>query len=726
MPRLLTSLSLNWSPSPRAPWALLRAPLPRASGPIAAFGQWPVSKSGRCGQALLVDFFLLPLNLEREREREPERLPHINGGRLRPHPSSTQRFQYLLLLAHQHDSADKARLQTPPKASPFRSYRYCCPVPGTPSSSSHPILSSRAAACLAPTNPPNEGRHRRCSAKLDPPSPLPSPLLLCALKPSRRLPERLASSSSSRPRRPSTTRCRGGAGLDDAMAAFNSMPAMPAAPAAPSDAMGLNHGPPQPMGIDSFDPELNFHESLLALAPLPFTPSYEFDNFVTTFEDPFSYSSRPFEPITNQDVAHDEASPQELDNKLLGFSDPIMHATMVDEAGTFADLNMTAELYGMFFVAEDVFGGDNSGRPLELTCYRRNLWQCSGQITLPRVVTNVIDEQGRHIAITELYASITGLESIEGKAAEIISIPWKGANPQLEEAKIAAAPPNLTLDLSIGREIDANRVSLPVSWKRLQFKHATANNGRRKGLQQHYVVQINLLGKTKTGEIIKIAEIQSGPVIVRGRSPRNFDSRKDVHLTSDKKLERRNTNSTDNPTPKMERDNLLASLPRYPSSNGNEWATPQAAPQPSQSPHPAKRMALSPTVSLPPVPAWTVDGSTGKVPPPGHRNSFSRPPNPAAPITLSLSEDEKSPNRSSAELQSPQLSKSHPANGQNASNSPAEEADPLYEYFPLSVDDWMPPVDAIYRPHIVHHTIVAPEFKAQQISRKVKRYFTAD
>lgn len=306
-----------------------------------------------------------------------------------------------------------------------------------------------------------------------------------------------------------------------------------------------------------------------ALAPLPFTPSYEFDNFVTTFEDPFSYSSRPFEPITNQDAANDEASPQELDNKLLGFSDPIMHATIVDEAGAFADLNMTAELYGMFFVAEDVFGGENTGRPLELTCYRRNLWQCSGQITLPRAVNNVIDEQGRQTAITELFASITGLESIEGKAAEIITIPWKGANPQLEEAKIASAPPNLTLDLSIGREIDANRVSLPVSWKRLQFKHATANNGRRKGLQQHYVVQINLLGKTKSGEIIKIAEVQSGPVIVRGRSPRNFDSRKDVHLTSDKKLERRNTNSTDNPTPKAERDNLLASLPRYPSVSGS-------------------------------------------------------------------------------------------------------------------------------------------------------------
>lgn len=36
----------------------------------------------------------------------------------------------------------------------------------------------------------------------------------------------------------------------------------------------------------------------------------------------------------------------------------------------------------------------------------------------------------------------------------------------------------------------------------------------------------------------------------------------------------------------------------------------------------------------------------------------------------------------------------------------------------------MPPVDAIYRPHVVHHTVVPPEVKAQQTRTKTKRYFT--
>lgn len=248
----------------------------------------------------------------------------------------------------------------------------------------------------------------------------------------------------------------------------------------------------------------------------------------------------------------------------------------MDENGQLIEPNMTAELYGMFFVAEDVFGGENTGRPLELTCYRRNLWQCSGQITLPRHIANCVDDQGQQLPVVDMAASITAIESIEGKATEIISIPWKSSNPNPagnnsgEEVKVVAGPPpNVSLDLTGGQELDGNRVSLPVSWKRLQFKHATANNGRRKGLQQHYVVQINLLAKTKAGDYIKIAEVQSGPVIVRGRSPRNFDSRKDVPLSGDKKLERRNTDSsgsgpgTKQQAARQDHSDLAHNLQRY-------------------------------------------------------------------------------------------------------------------------------------------------------------------
>ena len=299
---------------------------------------------------------------------------------------------------------------------------------------------------------------------------------------------------------------------------------------------------------------------------MPF-PTLDFDGFGTTFEDPFSYSTRSaaaatyYEPppsTTEPDpTGLESSSPEQVDNKLLGFSAPIPKASLVDDSTAgFTDIPMTAELYGMFFVAEDVFsettnnnGTENPGpgpgpRPLELTCYRRNLWQCSGQITLPRQVSHVVNEQGRNVPIFELAASITAMESIDGKATEIVMIPWKSnANSETESSlsRVNAAPPNVPLDISSGTEVDNTRVSIPVSWKRLQFKHATANNGRRKGVQQHYVVQISLLGKMKSGEWMNICEMRSGPVIVRGRSPRNFDSKKDVPLMGGDKKERRNT-----------------------------------------------------------------------------------------------------------------------------------------------------------------------------------------
>ncbi|KAL0469445.1 hypothetical protein QR685DRAFT_287107 [Neurospora intermedia] len=716
------------------------------------------------------------------------------------------------------------------------------------------------------------------------------------------------------------------------MASFNSIPQLPnGAPVDTADALGLS-APGQPMGmgmgIGMGDP-FGFEEALLDVnadlhAGIPFTPSaYDFDNF--TFEDPFStttsfpplpahsqghshihiqgHGHTPYNlpsvgggPIVGAVAAEAEAalkittnevdSPSDLlDNKLLGFSPPIPsgQATLVDsETGRFADLNMTAELYGMFFVAEDVFAsntpvsdqgqglgqGQGQGlaqhpgaRPLELTCYRRNLWQCTGQITLPRhalhcsLLLDGNEQQGggngagRQVRIKELWASITAMESIEGKPTEIISIPWKSNNPAFaaagggqqqgqgqqpeESSRTATTPPKQLLDLSAGQEIDksGNRVSIPVSWKRLQFKHATANNGRRKGLQQHYVVQINLLAKTvESGDkLIKLAEIQSGPVIVRGRSPRNFDSRRDVPLTGDRKgmLQRTNMEGSGgvgagaggngshekqqtqqqqgmDRTEMFQRYHSLGNQVCFHCPPPSDWSSSTGGPTPqpfSTSPnlqHPNKKLAMSsnsPGSSRPPIPSWESSSSDAAN---NHNSSSRRNPTPLAapnrtshhrnassstgalPISLSLSEDEQrsppmnrtatpgsagagdsplygkmgvatgglkrdtttgkgmglvghgsggltsySSNKSESHFESGSLGQQNQYQKENV-GSPIEAADLLYEYFPLSLDDWMPPVDAVYRPHVVHHTIVPPEIKAQQTNSKTKRYFAAE
>ncbi|AEO58967.1 hypothetical protein MYCTH_108157 [Thermothelomyces thermophilus ATCC 42464] len=612
------------------------------------------------------------------------------------------------------------------------------------------------------------------------------------------------------------------------MAGFSSMPALSSGAAPGPDSMSISASE-----MEAFDASMAFDDSMLSVHPpylfdndghanhtspasdpvnvpqIPFTPTaYDFENFSTTFEDPFSYPARPFDgtgrshsrgphdaaaaPTDSHRSHHDlyghmgigGASPQDdddegPDNKLLSFGPPIPgKATLLTDTGQFVEPAMTGELYGMFFVAEDVFGADSNatGRPLELTCYRRNLWQISGQITLPRHVAQYVDDQGRRGPVVELAASITAVESIEGRAAEMITIPWRGSNAPLgaEESKAVSAPPVVPLDFSgSGQEVDGgSRVSVPVAWKRLQFKHATANNGRRKGLQQHYVVQINLLVKSKAGEYIKVAEIQSGPVIVRGRSPRNFDSRKEVPLGDKRPLERRNTEGSGSAAAKQEKqerqdDGTPVKTQRYNPTTGvqqspSDRATPYGMNTPNPQ-HPNKKLAVtSPNVNRPPVPSW------GSLEPPSsanakQNNAGNANPNAAAvrqrsnsttgpqplPLSLSLSEDERSPpNRSSSNdsSQSPRLTTKASTRsstgggaglasaGQAGSSSGAHDHlggsldsdDMLYEYFPLSLDDWMPPVDAIYRPHVVHHTIVPPEVKAQQVRSKAKRYFAAE
>jgi hypothetical protein len=110
--------------------------------------------------------------------------------------------------------------------------------------------------------------------------------------------------------------------------------------------------------------------------------------------------------------------------------------------------------------------------------------------------------------------------------------------------------------------------------------------------------------------------------------------------------------------------------------------------------------------------------------------SPTKPAGASAPIDLSLVDEDHGRSNSLAvgSGRQPAGNDSSPTvdRGRRVGLSPAENPDLLYEYFPLSLDDWMPPVDAIYRPHVVHHTILPPDLKAQQVRNKTKRYFTAD
>ena len=271
------------------------------------------------------------------------------------------------------------------------------------------------------------------------------------------------------------------------------------------------------------------------LSAMPFTPSYELDGFPASFDDPWSYHSNLFETALEEDVNITDPIPLEMNSgKLLAFGAPIYKTPLLDQNGQTWP-RVSAELNGMFCVAEDVFEGDTAGRPLELTCYRRNLFQISGSIALSRTAGQVLVDGCRQLPIYDLVATLSATESIEGKSTDIIAVPWKTGSNGSSEEKNGTAPTDIQIDLTSNQETDPVLVSIPIAWGRLQFKYATANNGRRKGLQQHYRIQITLMAKLEgDGQPVKVAEIQSNPIVVRGRSPKNFDSSKDVPLNERK------------------------------------------------------------------------------------------------------------------------------------------------------------------------------------------------
>ena len=111
------------------------------------------------------------------------------------------------------------------------------------------------------------------------------------------------------------------------------------------------------------------------------------------------------------------------------------------------------------------------------------------------------------------------------------------------------------------------------------------------------------------------------------------------------------------------------------------------------------------------------------------------------PTHISLSSDSASPEAQHTQNQAASPSKritpeTKAGEHRPSVTSPMETIDQLYEYFPLSLDDWMPPVDAIYRPHVVHHLKVvnagatpqegkvAGQFASGTRRGKPKRYFS--
>ncbi|KAF2712332.1 p53-like transcription factor [Pleomassaria siparia CBS 279.74] len=520
--------------------------------------------------------------------------------------------------------------------------------------------------------------------------------------------------------------------------------------------MSLHHATPQGqqlsvpmMPMDSLDQRSNYDVETFVgsedFGQHQLQPPPQLKRFSSAYEDPFSDAPSGYEQSVHPEAtgAPDSPSPSiERDNKLLSFSLPNVPYVILDYAMRRASISMSAQLHGMFFLAESPWAtaGDVAPPPTELTCYRRNLFQITGTITLPRSLQFLMTDQGDQIPVIGQELTISATESLEGNPVKIISVPWKtpASSTTAVEDKTEKEPPSYPLDLSTGQDMDSDYVNFPISWKRLQFRIATANNGRRKELQQHFVVRLKVVATLHTGAKVVICQVHSGAIIVRGRSPRNFQSRKDLPISGGGGTARKSSHVPQQPTrtstgetnhtnhSNAQANHTATSKPmdvlQLPFDFSNDipvspdfldWKIPGAA---------TAAMTVVPDQSSIQMhhPMTPYAQSTPEI------SRSTQPQRPSmAPVSLSLTDEEPKKSASPSEHGKKRAAPARPPSfSLNLISSPDESADLLYEYFPLGLDDWMPPVDAVYRPHVVHHTNLPKDPKALAVQSKSKRYFS--
>lgn len=280
------------------------------------------------------------------------------------------------------------------------------------------------------------------------------------------------------------------------------------------------------------------------------------------YERHASYSSlkRSFsqaEPTAYQEMVQDlrdegagSRLPTNQDHRLLAFRRAQDKSIVVNQHGRVQQLDLSAQLHGMFFLSEMPSSGSDGtvGQP-ELTCYRRNLFQISGSLVMPWGQLSVVvggggggggvgagAEGGEPLPVSNMEVAVSAIESVDCNPVRLIMIPWKTPPPNSPDISQAPdqEPPTLPLvpfqDDSGGGDSEGELAVYPIGWRRLQFRIATANNGRRKELQQHFVLHLRVWGTLADGTKAQLAEATTAPIVVRGRSPRNFQARKEIPL----------------------------------------------------------------------------------------------------------------------------------------------------------------------------------------------------
>lgn len=159
------------------------------------------------------------------------------------------------------------------------------------------------------------------------------------------------------------------------------------------------------------------------------------------------------------------------------------------------------------------------------TCYRRNYFQVSGAFSIHGLSHYygehewqcLVQVDGALYPVQRFLLGLSARVSNSDKKIELVQhTPKRDKGPQMTPMPKAITPGG-NLGLST---VGANQSI--VTFERIQFKTATANNGKRRAAQQYYVCIMELFAETDKGVQVKVATCQSAPLVVRGRSPGHY------------------------------------------------------------------------------------------------------------------------------------------------------------------------------------------------------------
>lgn len=202
--------------------------------------------------------------------------------------------------------------------------------------------------------------------------------------------------------------------------------------------------------------------------------------------------------------------------------------------------NIHPELMGKiekgFFLAE----GD-------WTCYRRNYFSLTCSYTLQPSCSPQSIHVMRQGSSAQVYAFAMSISAVvderDGKAIELVQhTPKRDKGPLATPDRVVLAPRPASSSLygSPGDVMSSSQSLFEprgfqhapqqppteYTFDRIQFKQATANNGKRRAAQQYYHLLVELYADTgvQMGEHrwLKVAVRMSAPMVVRGRSPGHY------------------------------------------------------------------------------------------------------------------------------------------------------------------------------------------------------------